>query len=239
MRDFNPDAGRSFAQTVRRGSRAGRPSGGGFHRSWRLLSVARAGLLIGAVAAVFIAWAIAARSLAPMANTARQTFDTIIVLGSPADSDGNPTPAMLGRTTEGVREYQRGIASHLIFTGGAAHNRFVEAQVMARVAQAQGVPASVIVVEPEAQDTIQNECFATRIMRARGWRSAEIVSNQAHLPRAAMILQNLPNLRIEWQMHAAPDPIAGGFYRGAANVVETIKTARYLAWTRWTERCGP
>ena len=54
-----------------------------------------------------------------------------------------------------------------------------------------------------------------------------------------MILQNLPNLRIEWQMHAAPDPIAGGFYRGAANVVETIKTARYLAWTRWTERCGP
>ena len=36
-----------------------------------------------------------------------------------------------------LREYERGVASHLIVTGAAAHNRFVEAEVMARVAQAK------------------------------------------------------------------------------------------------------
>jgi uncharacterized SAM-binding protein YcdF (DUF218 family) len=106
-----------------------------------------------------LGWAMIARAVAPRANTNRQSFDAIVVLGTPTDSDGNPTPELLDRITEGVREYERGVASRLIFTGAAAHNHFVEAEVMARVAQAQGVPASVIIQEPQALDTIQNVCY--------------------------------------------------------------------------------
>jgi len=29
-------------------------------------------------------------------------------------------------------------------------------------------------VEPEAKDTIQNACYAVRLMKAHGWRSAEV-----------------------------------------------------------------
>jgi uncharacterized SAM-binding protein YcdF (DUF218 family) len=188
-------------------------------------------------------WATVARTVAPRSNTSRQTFDAIVVLGTPADSDGNPTPELLDRITEGVQEYQRGIAPRLIVTGAAAHNHFVEAEVMARAAQAQGVPASVIFQEPQALDTIQNACYSTRILESHHWHSVEVVSSAAHLPRAAMIFARLsagkPTGALEWRMHAAPDNLAPEYYGGAADFIETLKTARYLIWSRWIESCSP
>ena len=131
----------------------------------------------------------AVRLLAPASNTSLTRFDAIIVLGYPADSDGNPTPELLARVTEGVHEYERGVAPRLILTGGAVHNGFVEARVMARTAHAQGIPESAIFIEPEARNTIQNACYAARIMKAHDWRSAEVVSSASHLPRAGYHLQ--------------------------------------------------
>lgn len=196
-------------------------------------------LAVAAIALVFVllGWAAIERSLAPTSNTSLTRFDAIIVLGTPADSDGNPTPDQLARATEAVHEYQRGVAPRLILTGGAAHNRFVEARVMARSAQAQGVPESAILLEPQAMDTIQNACYAARIMRDHGWRSAEVVSSASHLPRAGLIFNSLP---IEWSTHAAP-PLSPGSaaYEDAITAVETLKTARYLFWARWTEHCEP
>jgi uncharacterized SAM-binding protein YcdF (DUF218 family) len=173
-----------------------------------------------------------------MSNTSRQTFDAIIVLGTPSDDDGNPTPAMLDRVSEGVREYRRGVAPRLILTGAAAHNRFVEAQVMARVAKAQGVPGSQIFEEPQAHDTIQNACYSARILSAHGWHSAEVVSSASHLPRASMIFSHLPGNIWQWRMHPTPGGITSASYDRAAVTAEILKTARYLVWTRWLERCG-
>jgi uncharacterized SAM-binding protein YcdF (DUF218 family) len=196
-------------------------------------------IAIGCAAALvaLVAWAIGARAFAPLHNSNRQTFDAIIVLGTPADRDGNPTPELLDRVSEGVREYERGVAPHLILTGAAAHNHFVEAEVMARVAQAQGVPASVIFQEPHALDTIQNACYSNRILLNHGWHSAEVVSSAFHLPRAAVIFSHLSGPALEWRVHAAPDNLTPGYYGKAAAVVETIKTARYLLWSRWIEGC--
>lgn len=181
------------------------------------------------------AWGAIARHLAPASNTSLSRFDAIIVLGSPADSDGNPTPEQLARVTEGVHEYQRGLAPRLILTGGADANQFVEARVMARTAKAQGVPESAIFVEPESRNTIQNACFAVRIMKSHGWRSAEVVSSSSHLPRTGLIFSLLP---LEWRTHAAPPLLPGSADDdSAASVTETLKTVRYLVWTRQTERC--
>ena len=198
------------------------------------------GLRLSFIAIVLLAalliWAIIARSIAPRANTSRQTFDAIVVLGTPADSDGNPTPELLDRITEGVHEYERGVAPHLIVTGGAAHNHFVEADVMAGVARAQGVPASGILEEPQALDTIQNACYSARILKAHGWRSVEVISSASHLPRAGIIFSRLP---VEFRTHAAPENLTPNYYSGAAAIVETLKTARYLVWSRWVESCDP
>jgi len=196
-------------------------------------------LAISAVASllVLLAWGAIARGLAPTANTSLTHFDAIIVLGSPADSDGNPTPIQLSRTTEAVHEYERGVAPRLILTGAAVRNRFVEARVMARTAEAQGIPESAIFEEPLATDTLQNACYSVRIMKAHGWRSAEIVSAAYQLPRAGLIFNSLP---VEWTTHAAP-PLSSksAAYENALAAVEVLKTARYLIWSRWTEHCEP
>ena len=184
-----------------------------------------------------LAWAALAREFAPTSNATLQRFDAIIVLGYPADSDGNPTPQQLARVTEGVREYMRGVAPRLILTGGPAHNKFVEAEVMARVAESEGIPDSAIFLEPRAQDTIENACFATQIMQAHNWRSAEIVSSAYHLPRAAMIFGSLA---IKWRTHPAP-PLApqSPFFSGILSAGETLKTVRYLVYANWADRCRP
>lgn len=186
---------------------------------------------------VLVIWALLARHFVPTSNTPLERLDAIIVLGSPADSDGNPTPGMLARVNEGVREYERDVAPRMILTGGAAHNQFVEAQVMARAAEAQGIPAEAIFVEPQAKDTIHNACYAVRMMKEHGWRSAEVVSSANHLPRAGLIFSRLPVL---WRVHAAPpvEPESAGD-RMAMGALETLKTVHYLIYSRWTERCEP
>jgi uncharacterized SAM-binding protein YcdF (DUF218 family) len=183
-----------------------------------------------------VAWAVLARALAPKGNAAQDHFDVLIVLGSPADADGNPTRTALERVTEAVDEYERGVAPRMIFTGGAAHNRFVEAKVMARSAEAQGIPETVIYVEPEARDTIENACNSVRMMRNNGWRSAEVISSPSHLPRVGMIFSRLP---LEWRMHAAPElgPARTGA-TAAATIMEILKTMHYLAWSRQLEHCA-
>jgi uncharacterized SAM-binding protein YcdF (DUF218 family) len=182
-----------------------------------------------------VAWAAIARVIAPKGNTAREQFDVLMVLGSPADADGNPTPTELARVTEAVNEYVRGVAPRMIITGGPAHNRFVEADVMARVAEAQGVPASAIVEERTARDTMGNTCDSLRIMRSHGWESAEVISSASHLPRTGLILSRLP---LKWRTHAAPalEPDDAVTAAGAT-AVEIAKTARYLVWARYVDAC--
>jgi len=196
----------------------------------------RSAIGFGVAVLALIAWAAIARSLAPSGNTAQQQFDVLIVLGTPADADGNPSPRELAHVSEAVREYGRGVAPRMILTGGAVHNRYVEAQVMARTAEAQGIPAQVIFQDPDARDTIQNACDSLRIMRSHGWQSAEVISSPAHLPRAAMILSRLP---LKWRVHAAPpvEPATPGESM-AGSIVEVLKTVHYLVWSRQTEPCA-
>jgi uncharacterized SAM-binding protein YcdF (DUF218 family) len=139
----------------------------------------------------------------PNHNTDLTHFDTLIVLGNPAGADGTPSPEQQERTLEGVREYKEGVAPHLIFTGGAAHNRFVEAEVMKTLAVEQGVPASDITVEDQAQNTIQNIYYSEQIMEAHHWKSAEVISSPSHLPRAGLILAHYS---FAWRTSAAPWP---------------------------------
>ena len=189
--------------------------------------------ILGAIG-LLVLWAVAARRMAPMANTPRDRFDAIIVLGTPADDDGNPTPDQLARVTEAVKEYERGVATHIVFTGGAGRNQFAEADVMARVAAAQGIPPSAIFVETKARDTIQNACYSARLMSKHGWRSAEVVSSEDHLPRASMIFSRTP---LEWRMHAAPPLQPGESGSTGTSVLEVLKTIRYLVYANWAERC--
>jgi len=150
----------------------------------------------------------------PTHNTNLTHYDTIIVLGTPAKLDGTPSPEQRERTLEGVRQFKAGIAPHLIFTGAAAHNGFVEAHVMATLAEAQGVPPDAIIEEGQAQNTVQNIFYSQRIMAAHGWTSAEVVSSPSHLPRTALILEHFS---FQWSTHPAPWPPGYTLWQRAAH----------------------
>jgi uncharacterized SAM-binding protein YcdF (DUF218 family) len=173
-------------------------------------------LLTAVFALVLIAIAVVAfvyRTI-PTRNTDLTHFDTIIVLGTPANPDGTPSPEQRERTLEGVREFKAGIAPHLILTGGPAHNQFVEAHVMAALAIAQGVPSDAVIEEDKAQNTVQNIFYSQRIMAPHGWASAEVVSSPSHLPRTALILQHYP---LSWNTHPAPWPSEYTFWQRAVH----------------------
>jgi len=193
--------------------------------------------VLACVLAVFavVAWTMLARVLAPLENTSQDKFDVLVVLGAPADSDGNPSPTEQARVSEAVREYERGVAPRMIFTGGAAHNQFVEAKVMAQTAEAQGIPASAIEEETQSKNTIENACDSLRIMRDHGWRSAEVVTSPNHVPRAGMIFSRLP---LTYRLHEAPPPgPEPAWLTVNTNALEILKTVHYLIWSRQMEPC--
>ena len=166
-------------------------------------------LVIAAMAGIAVVY----RTI-PTSDTNLRHFDTIIVLGTPANPDGTPSPEQRERTLEGVREFKAGVAPTLILTGGPAHNQYIEAHVMATLAIAQGVPPSAVIEEDHAQNTIQNIFYSQRIMAQHGWTSAEVVSSPSHLPRTALILEHFP---LQWRTHPAPWPPEYTFWQRVAH----------------------
>jgi uncharacterized SAM-binding protein YcdF (DUF218 family) len=171
-------------------------------------------LFVFAIVIVAIAGAVTLYQTIPTHNTNVTHFDTIIVLGTPANPDGTPSPEQRERTLEGFREYKDGIAPHLILSGGPAHNQYVEAHVMAALAIAQGVPENAVIEEAQAQNTLQNIFYSNRIMQDHHWTSAEVVSSPSHLPRTALILQHYG---MAWRTHAASWPAEYSLWQRAAH----------------------
>ena len=96
-----------------------------------------------------------------------------------------------------------GASAHVLFTGGPTANNYVEAEVMADYARAHGLPSEAILTEDRSHTTMQNIENPAAIVRAHGWNSVEVVSNVAHLPRAAVLLEKTG---LRWRVHAAPTP---------------------------------
>jgi uncharacterized SAM-binding protein YcdF (DUF218 family) len=148
--------------------------------------------------------------------------DVIIVLGCPANDDGTASPCQRQRALAGVQEYRSGVAPRILFTGGAAHNAFVESHGMTWLAVAQGVPARSILQEDAAINTVQNAQFSLRIMQANGWHSADVVALPSQLRRAALIFAKLP---IDVRMHSSGwPPEASTWDKLGAYALEVPKT---------------
>ncbi|MHA1113317.1 MAG: YdcF family protein [Alphaproteobacteria bacterium] len=112
--------------------------------------------------------------------------DVIIVLGAALRSGGHPSPTLRRRLDHGVALYHDGAAPALLVTGGTRGAQPSEAAAMARLAAAAGVPEAAITVETQARTTLENARNSARIMAARGWSSALLVTDSVHMPRARL-----------------------------------------------------
>lgn len=113
--------------------------------------------------------------------------DAIVVLGA-AQYNGRPSPVLQARLDHALDLYDRGLAPHLIFTGGTGVGDTVsEAQVSRRYAIDKGVPDSAIMTERDGLTSAQSVRAAAALMRSAGLESALLVSDSYHMIRLEVL----------------------------------------------------
>ena len=152
------------------------------------------GIGIVAVIAV-VAFAIAVAYVS--AEVARQakidearSADVILVLGA-AEYRGRPSPVLRARLDHALELYHRGLAPHILTTGGAGGDPvYTEGGVGQLYLVTRGVPSEAIIVEREGESTVYSIAAAAEIMRRMGLKSCIVVSDGYHIFRVKKMLES-------------------------------------------------
>lgn len=116
-----------------------------------------------------------------------QRHDVIVVLGCPNNDDGTPATCQTRRADMAVSLWRAGLGDQFITSGAAVHNRYVEADTLAELLIARGVPAERVVRESRALHTDENIYYSSLLMQPRGWTTAIVVSEDpGHLIMSAV-----------------------------------------------------
>lgn len=115
--------------------------------------------------------------------------DAIVVLGAAVWDNGMPSPTLYERTRHGAGLFEQGLAPYLILTGGMGEKPPAEAEVMRRLAMKWGIPGERIIIEDRATSTAESARLVAGIMNERGFKSALLVSDGFHLPRAKLLFR--------------------------------------------------
>ena len=137
----------------------------------RLLAAAFAGVL----GSVVLLWAPGFLLEGPQRPLERS--DAIIVISG---DEG------LARYREGVRLSRAGWAPVMIFSGAAQDHYESNAEVMRKMAVADGVPPTAILTDDLGGDTYGNALHTRALMEQHKLRSAILVTSPYHLHRAAL-----------------------------------------------------
>ncbi len=114
--------------------------------------------------------------------------DAIVVLGGGVRENGQPREATLERMLYGVTLYHRGLAKRLILSTGA-RGHISEAQVMAAIARAHGVPQPALLLEERSHNTYENLREIQQLFSLHHWHTVILVSSPYHMRRIALVHQ--------------------------------------------------
>ncbi len=159
--------------------------------------------------------------------------DAIIVLGSAVYPGARPSPSLLARTQHAINLYRAGYAPHLILSGGTQSNLPSEAEVMRRLAANAGVPANALLLEDRARSTLENISNSKKIMDARGWRTALIVSDGFHLYRAEAMARDAG-----LEAYGSPAPHSAASNAPMPRAWYTLRESFALVWYYATRAVG-
>ncbi|MBZ0298007.1 MAG: YdcF family protein [Anaerolineae bacterium] len=126
-----------------------------------------------------------------------ESADAIVVLGAGLSPSGRPGPALIRRTDQALALWERGLAEHVICTGGIPYRATrSEASACGELLRASGIPAEAIFLEEESHSTEENALYTHALMAEQGWNSAIVVSDGYHLLRATWLfqLEGIPNV---------------------------------------------
>jgi uncharacterized SAM-binding protein YcdF (DUF218 family) len=116
--------------------------------------------------------------------------DVIMVLGA-AEYRGTPSPVFKARLDHALELYRAGLAPRILTTGGAGGDPFfTEGGVGRAYLVTRNVPSEVIIVEREAETTLQSAISAAEIMRRMGLTSCIVVSDGYHIFRTKKMIES-------------------------------------------------
>jgi uncharacterized SAM-binding protein YcdF (DUF218 family) len=114
----------------------------------------------------------------------RARADVVVVLGA-AQYNGNPSKVLEARLNHAKSLYDDGVAEHIVTGGGRrAGDTYTEASAGDRWLTAHGVPRDRVIEVDKGTDTLGTLRAVADEVKARGWRSAVIVSDPWHSLRA-------------------------------------------------------
>lgn len=117
----------------------------------------------------------AARKLLTKAEAAAP-YDIIIVPGYPFDN-GQWNRTLKGRIYWAKYLYDRGITNHILFSGGAVHTPYPEAEIMAMYAVALGIPEENIFTELKAEHSTENVYYGYKLAVKKGFTKVALASD--------------------------------------------------------------
>src|SRR6185312_8367962 len=112
--------------------------------------------------------------------------DAIVVFAGGVGETGKAGGGSLERLDQAVQLYRKGYAKYLVLSSGYVYS-FKDAENMRDLAIAQGIPASSIVLEERATNTVENVEYVNDILKDHHWRSILLVSSPYHMRRATMV----------------------------------------------------
>lgn len=153
--------------------------------------------------------------------------DAAIVLGAAVRADGSPSPVFEGRLEHGLALVKGGPVRRLILTGGRGEGmRVSEAAAGRRWAETRGLDPSLILLEERSRTTRQNLLEARALMRREGLRTALVVSDPLHLPRAMRMARDLG-------IDARPSPTPYTRYRSGWTRLPFLARETFFLTTYW------
>jgi len=116
-----------------------------------------------------------------------EAYDAILLLGVELAGDDRPTGELLARCDTAAEAYRKGLSETVIACGGRLPGHEIcEADVMAKILEAHGVPDSAIIRENQSQDTMENMRFAAHLLGGAKGKRVLVVTSDYHLRRSVM-----------------------------------------------------
>lgn len=108
----------------------------------------------------------------------KKPYDAIIVPGFPHDS-GKVNMVLSQRIKWAYYLYKNGYAKNIIFSGGAVHSPYVEAEIMKLIALQTGIESNHMFTETKAKHTTENLYYASIMANDLGFKNIAFATEPA------------------------------------------------------------
>lgn len=145
-------------------------------------------------------WLVRSLEFQHLPLTTIPTADAIVVLGGCTKPAVPPRPSVEvsdegDRVLYGAKLYRDGKAPRIILSGGRidwkAGGGLSEADDMAQLVEAMGVPKTAVLQDPTSLNTYENAVNVKKIMDTQGIRRILLVTSAMHMPRSLLIFKHL------------------------------------------------